>query len=233
MDNMLGSLLLLALLILPSALPQFTISPENRVTTQSTTTETIPYRAIGDAKYTYVQHGEGGGKKVSCHTAETAVSNCDVLLLLTDEQRFSNKYQQQQGRHIASIEERVLDVLGQLQEIRGTLHSRPSRSAGANRVCETVHNATRHLSEEIQVLKGRQAIAAAISTAQLFIFLSYLAVKIIIYSIKTVKKHNTRRHEEELELMENRLASRKAKRRSAAKHRTGQDSSPPPAPTQQ
>ena len=98
---------------------------------------------------------------------------------------------------------------------------------------QTVHNATRHLTEEIQVLKGRQAIEAAISTAKLFIFLAYLTVKIIIYSIKTVKKHNDRRHKEELKLMENRLASRKAKRRSAAKHRTGQDSSPPPAPTQQ
>ena len=87
--------------------------------------------------------------------------------------------------------------------------------------------------ENTDVLKGRQAIAAALSTFQLFIFLTYLAVKIIIYSIKAVKKHNDRRHEEELELMENRLASRKAKRRSAAKHRTGQDSSPPPAPTQQ
>ena len=108
-----------------------------------------------------------------------------------------------------------------------------SRSAGADPVCETVHNATRYLTEEIQVLKGRQAIAAAISTAQLFIFLTYLAVKIIIYSIKTVKKHNNRRHEEELELMENHLASRKAKRRSAARHRAGQYCSPPPAPTQQ
>ena len=87
--------------------------------------------------------------------------------------------------------------------------------------------------ENTDGLKGRQAIAAALSTFQLFIFLTYLAVKIIIYSIKAVKKHNDRRHEEELELMENRLASRKAKRRSAAKHRTGQDSSPPPAPTQQ
>ena len=109
---MLGSLTMLSLLILPSALPQFTISPVNRVTTQSTTTESITYAALGAAKYTYVQNGEGEGRKVSCHTAETAVSNCDVLLLLTDEQRFSNKYQQAQGRHITSIEERVPDVLG-------------------------------------------------------------------------------------------------------------------------
>ena len=123
MDNMLGSLLLLALLILPSALQQFTISPENRVTIQAPTIGTIEFAAVGDAKYTYV------GGDISCHTAETAVSNCDVLRLLTDEQRFSNDYQHQQGQHIASIEERVLDVLGQLQEIRGILHSWPSQSA--------------------------------------------------------------------------------------------------------
>ena len=52
MDNMLGSRLLLALLILPSALQQFTISPENRVTIQSPTTGTIKFAAVGDAKYT-------------------------------------------------------------------------------------------------------------------------------------------------------------------------------------
>ena len=153
MLNMLTSLLLLALLTLPSAVPQF-ISPENRVTTQSTARELIPYTAIGDAKYTYVQNGKREGRKISCHIAETAVSNCDVLLLLTNEQRISNKYQQVQGRHIASIEERVLDVLRQLQEVRGILHSRAERSGGENCVCETVHNGTRALSEELETVKN-------------------------------------------------------------------------------
>ena len=81
-------------------------------------------------------------------------------------------------------------------------------------------------------LKGRIAIAAILSTFQLFIFLTYMVTQIIIYAVKTVKKHNARRHKEELELIKNRLASRKAKHRSAAKHRTGRDSSPPQAPTQ-
>ena len=67
MYNMLGSLLLLALLILPSALPQFTISTKNRVTTHSTTTESFPYRAIDDPKYTWVPHVKE--KKIACHTA--------------------------------------------------------------------------------------------------------------------------------------------------------------------
>ena len=136
----------------PLCSPQFTISLVNRVTTQTTTTESFLYRAIDDPKYTWVPHGRE--RKIASHTAETAVSNCDVLLLWTDEQRYSNVDQQRQGRHIASIEECLLDVLGQLQKIRGTLHSRPSWSAGANRICQTVHNATCHLSEKIEVLKG-------------------------------------------------------------------------------
>ena len=110
MSYMLGPLLLLGLLILPSALPQFTISPVNRVTTQSTTTTSFPHHALDDPKYTWVPHGKE--RKIACHSAETAVSNCDVLLLLTDEQRYNNVDQFRQGRHIASKEERVLDVLG-------------------------------------------------------------------------------------------------------------------------
>ena len=54
----------------------------------------------------------------------------------------------------------------------------------------------------------------AISTFQLVLFLAYLGVKIVLYTIKAVKKHQARRNEEELELMENQLASRKAKPRS-------------------
>ena len=38
-----------------------------------------------------------------------------------------------------------------------------------------------------------------------------LGVKIVLYTIKAVKVHQARRNKEELELMESRLASRKAK----------------------
>ena len=79
------------------------------------------------------------------------------------------------------------------------------------------------------MIKTRQAYAAALSTLQLLIVITYLIVKIIIFIVKTVRKHNANRHEEELELMESCLASGKVKSRSAAKHRTGEEGSPPPA----
>jgi hypothetical protein len=82
-----------------------------------------------------------------------------------------------------------------------------------------VHNATRALSQELETVKNRKAVAAALSTFQLFMFITYMVVKIIIFSIKTVKKHNARRNKEELQLMESRLARAK-------------DSSSPTAPFQ-
>ena len=224
---MFGSLLLLCYLATYTILATYTVSSENRLTTQSTTTEAVKYFAVGDTKNTYV--GETG--EISCHTAETAVSNCDVLKLLGDEFIYISKIHDQQGRHLTSIEERVLEVLGHLQEVRGTLHSRPERSAGANRVCETVHNATRALFEELETVKNRQAVAAALSTFQLLLFLAYLGVKIVLYTIKAVKKHQARRNKEDLELMESRLASRKAKRRSGASRAKGKSS--PASPTQE
>ena len=133
------------------------------------------------------------------------------------------------GIRLRELEVQNLESLGQLQEIRAALLSRPSQSTGASRVCETLHNVTCHLSQEIDMIKTRQAYAGALGTLQLLVFISYLIVKIII---KTVREHNAKRHEEELELMESRLASRKAKRRAAARPRTQEKGSPPPAPTQ-
>ena len=86
----------------------------------------------------------------------------------------------QPGQHLTSVEEHVLEVLGHLQEVWGTLHSWPGRSAGANRVCNTVHNSTRTLSEELETVKNRQTVTAAISTFQLLLYLAYLGVKIVL-----------------------------------------------------
>ena len=109
-------------------------------------------------------------------------------------------------------------MLGHLQEVRGTLHSRPERSAGAgaNRVCEAVHNATRALSAELDTVKNRQAVAAAVSTFQLLLFLAYLGVKIVFYTIGKCKRHQEKLAEEDLKLIETRLQERKSKRRAAA-----------------
>ena len=108
---MLGSLLLFCV----SVNATYTISSENRLTKQSTTTEPYMYfaankQARGESKYT--RDKETG--EISCNTA---VSNCDILQLLKDDNTYIDSVQDQQGRQLTSVEERVLEVLGHLQEV--------------------------------------------------------------------------------------------------------------------
>ena len=218
-----------ALLCVSSALASYTIGPENRLTTQSTTTESIKWFSVkklvrGGSNYTY--DSETG--EITCDTAEKAVSNCDILLMLKDYGRHISQKVNYLGQHLTSVEERVLEVLGHLQEVRGTLHSRPGRSVGARTVCEAVHNATRAISEELDTLKGRQAASAALQVAMFFLFVGYLLTLSVLYAVKKCKKHRKRQAEEEVELMEQKLQERKAKRRAAASRAKGG-----PLPTQE
>ena len=199
-------------------LGSYTISSSNRLTTQSTTTETVKFyapklMASGKAKFTFnTQTGE-----FDCDDAEKAVSNCDLITWMLDQTGFIDIQTQDLGEHLTAIEARVLEVLGQLQEVQGTLHSQPGRSAGARTVCEAVSNATRAISEELDIVKNRQAVSAAISVFQLLLFLSYLGTQIVLYTVKKCRKHHAKLAEVEIELMESRLAKRKASRKSARK----------------
>ena len=151
---------------------------------------------------------------------------------MRDDHAYLDLKQLRMANHLQELEDRVLESLGQLQEVCAALLSCPRRSSGASRVCETLHNVTCHLSQEIDMIKTRQAYAGALGTLQLLFVITYLIVKIIIFVVKTIRKHITKRHKEELELMESRLASRKAKHRAAARPRRGEKGSPPPAPPQ-
>ena len=234
MLKMLGSLLL-ALLILPSALPQYyTIFSENTVTARSTTTsrhDPNGFLRIA-SKATVTKRKQQEGLRICQSTAKAGLTiNVTGYLVREGLEDLLIHADKLQCNRQQALYTQLREVLGQLQEVRENLHSRPERSAGANRVCETVHNATRALSKELETVKNRQAVAAALSTFQLFMFITYMVVKIVLYIIQAVKKHNARRIEEELELMESRLASRKAKRRSAAAR--AKDRSSPTSPTQQ
>ena len=241
MNCMADFILVLSLFTLPSALPEFTVSPANLVTARTMGAPATPPNAFKERrtevglgfrlKHTaYTIHAVSG--EINCVTGGTPESNCELLEILRDDHLYMDNKHLRMANLLKEIEAEVLESLGQLQEVRGDLLSRPSRSTGASRICETLHNATRHLSQEIDMIKTRQAYAAALGTLQLLFVITYLIVKIIIFVVKTVRKHNAKRHKEELELMESRLASRKEKRRSAPKHRSGEEGSPPPAPTQ-
>ena len=150
----------------------YTISSENRLTTEATTTKSFTWFATekldsGESKYDYVVVANKGGKIV-CNTVEKVVSNCDILVRGNDNWRFVSGRIGRLSLHLTSVEECVLEVLGHLQEVRGTLHSRPERSAGAGAeaaailVCEAVHKATRAISAELDTVKNRQAAAALV-----------------------------------------------------------------------
>ena len=114
-------------------------------------------------------------------------------------------------------------MLGQLQEVREALHTRQERSVRAGTVCELVHNASRSILEELHIVRNQQAVLAALSAFQLFLFLTYLVVQVVLYAVKKCKKHQERQVEEEVELMESRLMQRKSKRRAAAARKTAQE----------
>ena len=84
--------------------------------------------------------------------------------------------------------------------------------------------------ENTDGIKGRLATAAIVSFTQLVIVVGCFLVIGVLYIKKCVRLQQERLPQEELELMESQLASRKAKRRSAAAR--AKDSSSPPAPTQ-
>ena len=79
--RMLYATLLLLLCVSSAPLGSYTISSSNRLTTQSTTTETVKFyapklMASGKAKFTFnTQTGE-----FDCDDAEKAVSNCDLMI---------------------------------------------------------------------------------------------------------------------------------------------------------
>ena len=77
-------------------------------------------------------------------------------------------------------------------------------------------NVKAQISEELDVLRGRQAVAAALSAFQLFLFILYIVVQIVVYTVKKCKKHCKRQVEEEVELVESHLMQRKTARRAAA-----------------
>jgi len=77
-------------------------------------------------------------------------------------------------------------------------------------------NATSQLLVELDTLRGRQAASAALQVVQFLLFIGYLLTLSIIYVVKQCKKHRERLAEEEVELIEQKLQERKAKRRAAA-----------------
>ena len=84
-----------------------------------------------------------------------------------------------------------------------------------------LNNGTDHqkilLQEDIQTLKGRLAVAAILSSVYMIISILCITVYLVVVLKKCVRKHQHKRHEEEVELMDQKLQERRARRRAAAR----------------
>ena len=77
-------------------------------------------------------------------------------------------------------------------------------------------NATSQLLAELQTLRGRQAVSAAVQVSQVLMFVGYLLTIFIVYMVKRCQKARERKQNQEFELIEQKLQANKAKRRAAA-----------------
>ena len=164
---MLSSLLLLALLILPSALCM-----------QGTVDQKIE---------------EVGG------WIGQALGNQDIL-----------------STDLGKIEAEAVGVRAQLETLRAdfTLQSTEIRELLA--IVGATQNATSQLLTELDTLRGRQAVAAAVQVSQVLMFVVYLLTVLSIYVVKRCQKVREKSQRKEFELLEKKLLSNKAKRRAAA-----------------
>ena len=77
------------------------------------------------------------------------------------------------------------------------------------------------LKKDTEILKGRLAIAAIFSSVYMVISTLFMIGYLVILVKKSVKKHQLKRHEEEVELMDQRLQEKRERRRAAARAKSG------------
>ena len=83
------------------------------------------------------------------------------------------------------------------------------------------HQQNALLQKDIEILKGRLAIAAIFSSVYMIISTLCLIGYLVVLVKKSVKKHQLKRQEEEVELMDQRLQERRERRRAAARAKSG------------
>ena len=161
MHNMVSSLLLLALLILPST---------QEVTLEGVNTWLGAWKSRSFAQHVFM---EASLERVEAEAVDIKEQLADSLLQSTD------------------IRE-LLTIVGVTQ------------------------NATSQLLAELDTLRGRQAVSAAVQVCQVLIFVAYLLTILTIYFVKRCQKVREKSQRKEFELLEKKLLSNKAKRRAAA-----------------
>ena len=200
MQNMLSSLLLLALLILPSA-------PE-------TVEQKVDLVAEGVAALLFLPSALETVKQKIDSVAEEVTQTLEGSRHIARSVVDTN-------RDLEQLEAKTVSVRAQLETLLladFTLQC----TAGSTEIRELLaivgatQNATSQLLTELDTLRGRQAVAAAVQVSQVLMFVVYLLTIISIYVVKRCQKVREKSQKREFELLEKKLLSNKAKRRAAA-----------------
>ena len=117
---------------------------------------------------------------------------------------------------LGKIEAEAVGVRAQLETLLAgfTLQSTEIRELLA--IVGATQNATSQLLTELDTLRGRQAVSAAVQASQVLMLVVYFLTTISIYVVKRCRKVREKSQRKEFELLEKQLRSSKAKRRAAA-----------------
>ena len=178
---MVAPLLLLASLIIPSALQQ---QPE-----------TVDQKLSGQALYDWL--------------GEWKTYSSDVQDLIY---RTQLKTQENQDNLVVTLDKVVAEAEG----VRAQLEDLIEDFVELVKIAQATQNETSQLLTDLQVLKGRQAVAGAVQGTQVFMFLAYLATIAVFYLVRHCRKHQEKVAREEFELLESKLQASRSKRRAAA-----------------
>ena len=148
-----------------------------------------------------------------CNDCSTQYSNCDVIKKISESQYVQRVFGEWALIDLVQLAKEITrqheQVLAALEVVQGTIREMDLQPQGGK-------NATSQLLVELETLRGRQAASAALQVVQFLLFIGYLLTLSIIYVVKQCQKHRERLAEEEVELIEQKLQERKAKRRAAA-----------------
>ena len=117
---------------------------------------------------------------------------------------------------LGKIEAEAVGVRAQLETLLADSTLQSTEIRELLEIVGATQNATSQLLTELDTLRGRQAVSAAVQASQVLMLVVYFLTTISIYVVKRCRKVREKSQRKEFELLEKQLRSSKAKRRAAA-----------------
>ena len=126
------------------------------------------------------------------------------------------EWKRQNSGNQATLVTSVLSIVDEAEQVRGRIEQLLGDFADLVKTVQLAQNVTSQLLIDLQVLKGRQAVAGAVQGAQVFMFLAYLVTIAVCYLVKHCRKHQEEIAKADFELLETKLQESRSRRRAAA-----------------